>query len=116
MSSPPFGADASASSLPLRDSQAITKPITIAHNATFPEVYEAFSSQGCVTIVVVNDQCPVGYISCEGFLSLLEPVHSATFAGDERAADESKHLADESKHLIVKPLSCDFEPASGSGR
>ena len=40
------------------EADALTKPVTIAHNAAFPEIYEAFSTQGCLTMVVVADQRP----------------------------------------------------------
>jgi hypothetical protein len=105
--SSPQPADPAAHGARLSDSQAISKPVTIAHNATFPEIYEAFSSEGCLTMVVVNDQRPVGYLSCDGFLSLLEPINSATFSHDDRSTDDSQSL-------IVESFNCDFEPASGS--
>jgi diguanylate cyclase (GGDEF)-like protein len=105
VSSPPSATVASAAG---SDSQAITQPVTIAHNATFPEIYEAFSSEGCLTMVVVNDQRPVGYLSCDGFLSLLEPINSATFSGEARSPDDSRSL-------IVESFKIDFEPAYGSG-
>jgi hypothetical protein len=106
VSSPQPG-DACANGSKLSDSQSISKPVTIAHNATFPEIYEAFSTQGCLTMVVVNDQRPVGYLSCDGFLSLLEPINSGTFSHDDRPADDSRSL-------IVESLNCNFEPVSDS--
>jgi GGDEF domain-containing protein len=72
--------------------KSLTVPVTIDHNAAFPEIYEAFSSQGCLTMVVVADERPVGYLTCNGFLSLIEPINSATFAGDEPLADDSRGL------------------------
>lgn len=90
------------------DSQPVVKPATIAHNAAFPEIYEAFSTQGCMTLVVVNDDRPVGYLTCNDFLSLLEPVNSATFASEE-------HDADDLRSLIVGSVTPQLEPSSASG-
>ena len=79
--------------------QALVTPVTIAHDAAFPEIYEAFSSQGCMTMVVVGDGRPVGYLTCGGFLSLIEPIMSATYASDElgagRFAQPAGRLADQ---------------------
>ena len=60
----------------------LTKPITIAHNAAFPEIYELFSTEGCMEMVVVADQRPIGYITFSGFISLIEPINTATFSHD----------------------------------
>ena len=70
----------------------LTNPVTIAHNATFPEIYEAFSTQGCLEMVVVADQRPVGFITFSGFVSLIEPIDSATFARHEADVDDSRSL------------------------
>lgn len=86
--------------------KSLTMPVTIDHGAAFPEIYEAFSSQGCLTMVVVADERPVGYLTCNGFLSLIEPINSATFACEEP-------LADDSRALLVGSLAGDaeFSPA-----
>ena len=73
-------------------SQLITNPATIAYNAAFPEIYEAFSTQGCLEIVVVADQRPIGYITFRGFTSLVERVNSATFSSGQLAIDDSRSL------------------------
>jgi GGDEF domain-containing protein len=88
---------------------ALTDPVTIAHNAAFPEIYEAFSTQGCLTIVVVADDRPVGYLTCSGFLSLIEPINSATFASHEPAPDDSRSL-------LVGSIVNEGEPLSGLGQ
>lgn len=88
---------------------ALTDPVTIAHNAAFPEIYEAFSTQGCLTIVVVADHRPVGYLTCSGFLSLIEPINSATFASTEPAGEDSRSL-------LVGSVVNEDEPSSGSGQ
>ena len=76
---------------PARKSRTLTNPVTIAHNATFPEIYEAFSTQGCLEMVVVADHRPIGYLTFDGFISLIEPIDSATFSRDE-ADDDSRSL------------------------
>jgi GGDEF domain-containing protein len=73
-------------------SQLVTNPTTIAYNAAFPEIYEAFSTQGCPEIVVVADQRPIGYITFRGFTSLVERVNSATFSCDQPTIDDSRSL------------------------
>lgn len=70
----------------------IAQPITIPSHATFPEIYEAFSSQGCSELVVVADRIPLGYVSCSGFLSLIEPIDTATFASDTKPDHGTKGL------------------------
>jgi len=88
---------------------ALTDPVTIAHNAAFPEIYEAFSTQGCLTIVVVADHRPIGYLTCSGFLSLIEPINSATFSSDEPAPEDSRSL-------LIGSVVNEDEPSSGSGQ
>jgi two-component system, cell cycle response regulator len=88
-------------------SEALTKPVTIAHNAAFPEIYEAFSTQGCLIMVVVADRRPIGYLTCSGFLSLIEPINSATFSSDEPAPEDSRSL-------LVGSLVNEFELVSGT--
>ena len=70
----------------------ISKPTTIPHDATFPEIYEAFSTQACGTLIVVADGRPLGYITCSGFLSLIEPIDSSTFASSCEPGDNSMDL------------------------
>ncbi len=65
---------------------ALVMPETIPHDATFPEIYEAFSSRGCATLVVTAGDHPLGYLTCDGFLSLIDPIDAETFA----AADGSQ--------------------------
>ena len=61
---------------------ALTNPVTIAHNAPFPEIYETFSKEGCPEIVVVAEHRPIGYLSFDNFISLIEPVNSTTYASE----------------------------------
>jgi GGDEF domain-containing protein len=82
----------------------IRKPETIQHTATFAEIYEAFSASGCSTLVVVADDHPLGYLTFNGFLSLVEPAGIGTFA-------EAGDTPDDSRQLVVPSLSSDCEPA-----
>jgi hypothetical protein len=70
----------------------LSQPVTIAHDAAFPDIYDTFSTEGCLTMVVVADRRPIGYLTCSGFLSLIEPINSATFARHEPAAEDSRGL------------------------
>jgi GGDEF domain-containing protein len=83
----------------------LTQPVTIAHDAAFPDIYDTFSTEGCLTMVVVADRRPVGYLTCSGFLSLIEPINSATFASHEPAAEDSRGL-------LVGSLVNECEPES----
>jgi GGDEF domain-containing protein len=108
VASPESAADAVAARGPNSNgSHSLSKPVTIAHNAAFPEIYEAFSTQGCLEMVVIADHRPIGYLTLSGFLSLIEPIDSATFSQDESALEDSRSL-------IVGSLVSEPELASGS--
>lgn len=76
---------------------ALSKPETIACDASFPEIYEAFSSRGCATLVVTAGEHPLGYLTCDGFLSMIDPIHSESFIG-------TKHSPDDPEYLVVPSL------------
>jgi GGDEF domain-containing protein len=110
VASPEMITDAGAQRGPNSRARPATVPaVTIEHHATFPEIYEAFSTQGCLEMVVVADRRPVGYLTLNGFFSLIEPIDSATYAADERADEDSLSL------LVGSNLNAS-EPASGSDR
>ncbi|MGD9631868.1 MAG: CBS domain-containing protein [Pirellulales bacterium] len=75
----------------------LSKPETIACDASFPEIYEAFSSRGCATLVVTAGDHPLGYLTCDGFLSMIDPIHSESFIG-------TKHSPDDPAFLVVPSL------------
>jgi CBS domain-containing protein len=54
-------------------------PQTVAEEAPFSEVVERFSTEDLPLLVVVRNKEPRGYISREGFLNLIEPIHTSTF-------------------------------------
>ncbi len=56
-------------------SESLEMPETIPFDASFPEIYEAFSARGCSTLVVTSGDQPLGYITCDGFLSMIDPIH-----------------------------------------
>jgi len=85
----------------------LATPVTIAHNAAFPEIYEAFSTQGCLEMVVVAEHRPIGYLTCRGFTSLIEPINTATFSRAESAREDSRNL-------LVDSLINEFEQTSDS--
>ena len=86
---------------------AITSPVTIEYKATFPEIYDTFSTQGCLEMVVVADRRPIGYLTLNGFFSLIEPIDSATYSSDELAQEDSRSL-------LVGSAIKTGEPESGS--
>jgi GGDEF domain-containing protein len=67
-------------------------PDTISHDASFPEIYEAFSSRGCSTLVVTAGDHPLGYLTCDGFLSMIDPINSASFANGSEPTDDMSFL------------------------
>lgn len=53
---------------------------SIPASATFGEIYEAFAEAESSDLLVEADGEPVGYLSCEAFTSLIEPVSPTTYA------------------------------------
>jgi hypothetical protein len=76
--------DASAASL--------TMPATVECGANFAEIYEAFSTGGCASLVVTASEQPVGYLTCEGFLSIIEPIHRESFSQANASAENLAYL------------------------
>jgi hypothetical protein len=60
-------------------------------------------------MIVVADRRPIGYITCDGFTSLLKRVDSATYA----AADET---LEDSRSLLVGSAVSELEESSGTDR
>lgn len=73
--------------------EQIAMPETIPNTASFPEIYEAFSTRGCSTLVVTTDNHPLGYLTCENFLSMIDPITTETFGHTAKSADELAYLA-----------------------
>lgn len=71
----------------------LAMPETIAYDANFPEIYEAFSSRGCATLVVVANDRPLGYLTCDGFLSMIDPIHAESFAHTDKPTEDLTYLA-----------------------
>ena len=71
---------------------SLAMPETIAYDASFPEIYEAFSSRGCATLVVTAGDHPLGYLTCDGFLSMIDPIHAESFANTDKSADDLAYL------------------------
>jgi hypothetical protein len=72
--------------------ESLEMPETIPYDASFPEIYEAFSSRGCSTLVVTAEDHPLGYLTCDGFLSMIDPIHVDSFAHTGNSADELAYL------------------------
>lgn len=75
-----------------RAAVTLAMPETIAYDATFPEIYEAFSSRCCTTLVVTADERPLGYLTCDGFLSMIDPVNAESFAAPAATVEELDFL------------------------
>jgi GGDEF domain-containing protein len=73
-------------------SESFAKPETISHDASFPEIYEAFCTRGCGALVVTAGDQPLGYITCDGFLSMVDPIHADSFTRTNKSADEVAYL------------------------
>jgi hypothetical protein len=73
-------------------SEKLVTPETISFDASFPEIYEAFSTRGCATLVVTHEQRPLGYLTCDGFLSLIDPIDGGSFAHTDKSADDLAYL------------------------
>jgi GGDEF domain-containing protein len=72
--------------------QKLSMPETISYDATFPDIYEAFSSRGCDTLVVTADNRPFGYVTFDGFLSMIDPLDAESFAVPEEPSDDLAFL------------------------
>jgi GGDEF domain-containing protein len=72
--------------------ETLATPQTIPHDATFSEIYETFTSRVCAALVVVAGDQPLGYITCDGFLSMIDPIHADLFAQTDKHADELRYL------------------------
>jgi GGDEF domain-containing protein len=72
--------------------QKLSMPETISYDATFPDIYEAFSSRGCDTLVVTADNRPFGYVTFDGFLSMIDPLDAESFAVSEEPSDDLAYL------------------------
>lgn len=67
-------------------------PETIPFDASFPEIYEAFSSRGCATLIVTHEERPLGYLTCDSFLSLIDPIDIESFSPADNPVDDISGL------------------------
>jgi hypothetical protein len=72
--------------------EKLVTPETIPFDASFPEIYEAFSSRGCATLVVTHEDRPLGYLTCDSFLSLIDPIDAESFAYTDKPVDDVSYL------------------------
>jgi GGDEF domain-containing protein len=68
------------------------QPETISYDATFTDIYEAFSSRGCASLIVTDGRRPLGYLTFDGFLSLIDPIHTESFAQTDKPVDDLGYL------------------------
>jgi GGDEF domain-containing protein len=85
-------ADKSSAAGQIEGSRGLFKPETISYDASFTEIYEAFSSKGCASLIVTDGRRPLGYLTCEGFLSLIDPIHAESFAHSDKPVDQLAYL------------------------
>ena len=67
-------------------------PEAIANDASFPEIYEAFTSRGCTELVVTAGDRPLGYITCDYFMSIIDPIDTESFTHTNKSIDELAFL------------------------
>ena len=67
-------------------------PETIPHTASLPRDLRSIFFRGCSTLVVVGGEHPLGYLSCEGFLSMIDPIRADTFSSTPEPADNLAYL------------------------
>jgi GGDEF domain-containing protein len=70
----------------------LAMPETIVYDATFPDIYEAFSSRGCDMLVVTANDRPLGYVAFDGFLSMIDPIDAESYSGPDEPSDELAYL------------------------
>jgi GGDEF domain-containing protein len=85
-------ADTHIGDVPSDSRAGLVMPETISHSASFPEIYEAFSTRGCSTLVVVAGEHPLGYLSCDGFLSMIDPINAESFLSSHESAEDLSYL------------------------
>ncbi len=67
---------------------------TISWKATFPEIYETFAQRECESLIVTNQHGqPQGYITRDGFLSMIDPLDTSYCDSDDNISDELSYLA-----------------------
>jgi hypothetical protein len=71
---------------------SLPMPETISYQATFPDIYEAFSASGCKTLVVTAGDRPLGYVTRDGFLSMIEPIAAESYDTGGAATDKLSYL------------------------
>jgi GGDEF domain-containing protein len=86
------GADTSSDASDIEDSECLGQLETISFDATFTDIYEAFSTRGCASLIVTDGHRPLGYLTCDGFLSLIDPIHAESFAHSDKPVDELAYL------------------------
>jgi hypothetical protein len=72
--------------------QDLAQPDTVSYDASFADIYEAFSAKGCPSLIVTDGSRPLGYLTCDGFLSLIDPIHAESFAHSDKHIDELAYL------------------------
>ncbi len=72
--------------------ESLVMPETISYDASFPEIFEAFSSRGCATLIVTANDRPLGYLTCDGFLSMIDPIDADSFVHTEASVDDLNYL------------------------
>jgi GGDEF domain-containing protein len=76
----------------LQDNTTLCQPETISYDASFTDIYETFSSRACASLIVTDGSRPLGYLTCDGFLSLIDPIHAESFAHTHEPVDELAYL------------------------
>lgn len=70
----------------------LQKPFAVPEDTPFGDLVERFTTEDDPLVVVVRDREPRGYITREGFLNLIEPIHTGSFRPSIPFSPSSRYL------------------------
>jgi predicted transcriptional regulator len=70
----------------------LQKPYAVPEETSFGDLVERFTTEDDPLVVVVRDREPRGYITREGFLNLIEPIHTDSFRPSTPFSPNSAYL------------------------
>jgi diguanylate cyclase (GGDEF)-like protein len=68
------------------------QPFTVPEEAPFGDLVERFTTEDDPLVVVVRKHEPRGYITREGFLNLIEPIHTGSFRPTSPFSADASYL------------------------
>jgi predicted transcriptional regulator len=70
----------------------VKQPFSVAEETAFGEVVEQFTTHDDSLVVVVRNHLPRGYITRDGFLRLIEPIHTGSFRPTRPPSQQPDYL------------------------